>query len=161
MKDVEHAGSRALSAVFIFYLALVALLTLAPPPLSQSNGLSGINLVPLIPSIQCFVPDPGQPPTANFCYRIMLGNVVLFVPFGVLLPLVSARRITIGVLVITTVAASVAIEALQYAGTLLGSPRWSDIDDVLLNLVGAIAGYAILLVAQQILRSVRPPAELG
>lgn len=161
MNDVKRAGSRPLSAVFILYLVVVALLTLAPPPLSQSNGLSGINLIPVIPSIQCFVPDPGQPPTAHFCYRIMLGNVMLFVPFGLLLPLVSARRVTIGVLLITTAAASFAIEALQYAGTLLGSPRWSDIDDVLLNLVGAIGGYAILLTTQLIFRLVRPRPELS
>ena len=65
---------------------------MAPPPISPSNGYFGTNLVPIVRSISCFVPDPGQPSTIAFCTRIILGNIALFLPFGFLFPLVFTER---------------------------------------------------------------------
>lgn len=59
------------------------MLTLAPAPISMSNGLFGTHLVPVIHSINCFVPNPGQPSTAAFCLRTIVGNLVMFVPLGI------------------------------------------------------------------------------
>jgi glycopeptide antibiotics resistance protein len=74
--------------------------------------------------------------------------VVLFLPFGLLFPLVFRGRPSIAAVALAAFAVSVSIELLQYAGRWVGSPRWSDVDDVIFNLIGALLGYAILRVVE-------------
>ncbi|QUL58196.1 VanZ family protein [Paenibacillus tritici] len=70
----------------------------------------------------------------------LLGNVAVFVPFGILLPLVisgyrSVVRLTLlSVLVITFLEL---LQMLLHVGSL-------DIDDLLLNLLGVWTGYVLL-----------------
>ena len=128
---------------FAFYVILLGVVTLAPPPFSPSNGHSGTNFLPLLPSIRCFVPNPGQPPTTEFCIRTIMGNIAMFVPLGLMLPLISRKHLSAGRLLVVALIASVAIELLQYTGSRFGSARWSDVDDILFNLVGALIGYAL------------------
>jgi len=146
-------SASLLLGCFAFYVILIGVLTIAPPPLSRSNGLWGTNLVPVFHSIRCFVPDPGQPPTAFFCLQTIFGNIIMFIPLGLMLPLVSERIVSAGKVAATAFIVSLAIEAVQYAGRWLGSPRWSDIDDVLLNVTGALLGYALLRISQSASRS--------
>lgn len=134
--------------LFTIYMIAMVIATLAPPPISPSNGYPGINLVPVMRSISCFVPDPGQPSTTAFCTRIILGNIALFVPFGLLFPLVFRKWDSVKAVVVGAIALSVSIEVLQFAGRFLGSPRWSDVDDVLFNVLGAIFGYVILVLIE-------------
>ncbi|MBZ5736888.1 VanZ family protein [Nocardioides mangrovi] len=70
-------------------------------------------------------------------------NVALFVPFGLLLPLVagvrSARAVAVCGLVV-----SLGIELVQLAGDLTISPgRVADVDDLIGNTLGAVLGYAV------------------
>jgi len=75
-------------------------------------------------------------------------NVIMFIPYGVLLPLLwratdSARR-----LALTALAASASIELLQFVlGMTLGSRRMVDINDLIANTGGALVGLAILRLA--------------
>ncbi|HVF40358.1 MAG TPA: VanZ family protein [Gemmatimonadaceae bacterium] len=140
---------------FVLYLIFVGLFTIAPPPISRSNGLSGVNLIPVMRSIQCFVPDPGQPSTTKFCLEIILGNLLLFVPFGILLPLVSETPMSVKKVLTTALIASGLIEIVQFIGSRIGSPRWTDVDDVLLNVAGAVVGYAIVRSLMCLRRSVQ------
>ena len=129
------------------YVVLLGVVTLAPPPMSLSNGLWGLNLVPLVNSVRCFVPNPGQPSTTAFCIRTILGNVVIFVPFGMLLPLMWHRMSSVQRVALSALVVSSSIEILQYAGRRFGNPRWSDVDDVIFNVLGAMLGYAMLRLA--------------
>lgn len=62
------------------------------------------------------------------------GNIILFVPFGVLLPLAfKVERLTI----LYGCAASILVEIIQLAFA-MGA---ADIDDVILNTLGAVIGY--------------------
>ncbi len=67
-------------------------------------------------------------------------NVILFIPFGVLLPLVSTYFRSFAKITIFAIATSVLVETLQYF-----SERSADIDDVIMNLIGGIIGYSIYL----------------
>ncbi|MDQ3242158.1 MAG: VanZ family protein [Gemmatimonadota bacterium] len=140
-------------ACFVAYVFGVGVLTIAPPPLSRSNGLSGTNLIPLLNSIGCFVPDPGQPSTSLFCLQTIFGNLMMFLPLGFLLPLVSPRTHSLKTVLATAFLASLGIEAAQFAGSWLGSPRWTDVDDILLNVMGALVGYTILRMGQAVTRA--------
>jgi glycopeptide antibiotics resistance protein len=144
----HSTGARgAAYALFAGYVIALALITLAPPPLSPSNGAFGVNLVPLVNSVRCFVPVPGQPPTAHFCIRTIAGNIGMFVPFGLMAPFIAPRLSSAKAIVVAAVATSAGIETLQAIGQLIGSARWADIDDVIFNVAGAMIGYLFLSTA--------------
>jgi glycopeptide antibiotics resistance protein len=79
--------------------------------------------------------------------RYLIGNVLAFVPVGVFVPLLwpSARpwltALVAGFLL------SVLVEVGQLAASLvIGFPyRQSDVDDVIVNTIGAAAGYGVLV----------------
>lgn len=76
--------------------------------------------------------------------RNLLGNVVLFIPLGAL-PLIFPKIRSFGRFILTVSLTITAVELLQFV-TLLGS---CDIDDLILNLVGAAAGYLIIRVSHK------------
>ena len=80
---------------------------------------------------------------------------MLFFPLGILLPLVWSRlRFRNGIAI--AIALSVSIELLQYASRVLGSKRLADVNDVILNVLGACVG--LVLVALLRWRPGRRPA---
>ena len=89
------------------------------------------NLIPLRATLDAWRHGPGA-----FTYHVS-GNLLWFVPLGIIL----ARRGKHGWrrALLTGAGLSVALEALQW---LLGTGM-PDIDDVLLNALGALVGYSI------------------
>lgn len=69
----------------------------------------------------------------------LLGNVLVFLPLGLFLPSLWPRMRSLGYFLISVTAAVFLIELVQLF-TLLGS---CDIDDLILNLLGAAIGYLI------------------
>lgn len=157
----EEETREGVSAFLCFcvYVVVVGATTLAPPPMSTGNGHFGTNLLPLINSFRCFIPNPGQPSTTRFCLETIIGNLALFVPLGALLPLLSRER-TSAIRVLTIAgAASVSIESLQFAGRWVGNNRWSDVDDVIFNIAGAMAGFALFQLVGRYARRAIPTSE--
>ncbi|MEU0375767.1 VanZ family protein [Streptomyces cyaneofuscatus] len=69
------------------------------------------------------------------------GNVLLGVPFGLLLPFLVPRRLRMISMTLLTAAVMVLVELVQGA---LVTGRAFDIDDVILNTSGALLGYFLL-----------------
>lgn len=67
-----------------------------------------------------------------------LANVLMFVPLGVLFPIVFPKARTLGQAALRLLCCSVAIEFVQFW---IG--RSADIDDVLLNTLGGVLGYLL------------------
>lgn len=67
-------------------------------------------------------------------------NVLMMVPFGILLPLVKKNKVNVFLLAAYTFLFSLSIETLQ----LLDPSRSSDVTDLITNTVGGILGYIIL-----------------
>ena len=86
--------------------------------------------------------------------RYLIGNVVAFVPIGLLVPVARPQRHSVLMVVGVALAASLAIESLQLALSLaIGyAYRVADVDDVILNIVGALIGYAIFRAAAAVAR---------
>ena len=77
-------------------------------------------------------------PFANEEGKLILLNYLMFIPFGILLPIVFRQyRITIKKVLLITLIVVIVIEVLQ---TLFFS-RLADIDDVIANTAGSITGY--------------------
>ena len=84
-----------------------------------------------------------HPHLTRFCLRNTLGNVALFMPLGILLPLVDTRFRSLKRVLLLALCLSLTIETLQFALRFVGNPRAVDIDDVLLNTLGACLGFLI------------------
>ncbi|MET8176544.1 VanZ family protein [Streptomyces clavifer] len=69
------------------------------------------------------------------------GNLLLGVPFGILLPIMVPRRLRMVRMALLTVLVMAVIELVQGA---LVAGRAFDIDDVILNTSGALLGYIVL-----------------
>ncbi|MBQ3307999.1 MAG: VanZ family protein [Bacilli bacterium] len=75
--------------------------------------------------------------TSRYFFKNVVGNMLMFLPFGFFISIyLDADDIKIPILL--TIVASIAIEIVQM---IIG--RVFDVDDILLNLVGAILGFYI------------------
>ena len=131
-------------AIFISYLVVVAALTIVP---LQPKAVSGVGLVSFIPgrtTIGCYRQLTGTPVEVWICNMQQLGNSLLFVPMGLLLPLVWFRFSSALTTVSSALAASVTIEVIQYLQQSMGMKRSVDVDDVILNVFGALIGYLLI-----------------
>ena len=75
----------------------------------------------------------------DFFYN-SIGNLVWFIPWGILFPLVQKKQVHFSQTFISGLLLSLVIETLQFF-LITGV---TDIDDVIFNTLGAMIGYAIL-----------------
>jgi glycopeptide antibiotics resistance protein len=161
-KTVKESGSRgapgtpplsgwgravAMLAAFagtVVFAVLLARLTLEPSAASES--LTHSNLRPG-DSIRDYLAQPAFRDTV----KQLGGNIVLGVPFGMLLPvLVPRARGLIRVICVT----ALVMLLVELAQGVLVTGRAFDVDDVLLNTTGAVIGY--LLIGRRLGRAVHP-----
>lgn len=74
-------------------------------------------------------------------------NIILFIPFGVFLPIVFSKKRSLYKTAIMCFMMTFSVEFIQY---FIG--RSSDIVDVLTNLLGGIIGYIVFAIADNIFR---------
>lgn len=77
----------------------------------------------------------------------LLGNVVCFIPFGFVIPILTQKQ-TMVRMVLLSLLASVLIELLQLV-SLLGS---CDVDDIILNTFGGLLGYLLFVLGRKLVR---------
>lgn len=132
-------------SVFYLYLLLVATLTLLPQ-MDFNSAIpqrSYVNLVPVLRSLEKL--EDARECIISICFYNWLGNLLanlmLLFPLGILLPAISPRVNTAAKLALVAFCISASIEVFQYLLQYWGIYRFSDIDDVLLNVAGALAGF--------------------
>jgi glycopeptide antibiotics resistance protein len=84
-------------------------------------------------TIAGFLREGGWPMVVN-----VLGNLAAFVPLGILWPMLRRGRTTAARVAGLSAAVSFLIESLQFASR----RRVADVDDVILNALGGLIGYA-------------------
>ena len=138
--------TKLLVAALVLNIGVIFAFTIVPTHLSGFRNPRSyhINIIPLGYSFTCFLQDSNQHPhITTFCLRNTLGNLALFVPLGILLPLVSNRFLSLKRVLLFALMLSVGVEAIQFLLRFFGNPRAVDIDDVILNALGACVGFAI------------------
>ncbi|WP_371749207.1 VanZ family protein [Streptomyces sp. NBC_00280] len=133
---------------FVFMVAfavILARLTLEPSP--ASAALTHTNFHPGN-SLRAYLDQPEM----RDAIRQIGGNVLLGVPFGVLMPIVAPR--TRGLLRVLFLTALVMLMVEVAQGAMI-TGRAFDIDDVILNTTGALIGY--LLLGRRLSRAVHAP----
>lgn len=78
----------------------------------------------------------------------LLGNVLCFVPFGLVLPIMSRRHRGAVRITVLSFLASLLVELIQLVSK-VGS---CDVDDIILNTLGGLLGYLIFWCCQRVVR---------
>lgn len=137
---------------FVLYLLAVLHLVLFPIEVDfgsyASENLGYINAIPLL--------------TADL--RSFLSSVILMVPLGVFLPLLSPTSLSVKTIARQTFKLSLAIELTQFlTNVILGSARLPDVNDVIANTLGGVLGYLlfkqmsrIVVIGESFYRGARP-----
>lgn len=120
--------------LMVAFAVVLAKLTLQPSPASEA--LTHTNLHPGR-SLRAYLDQP----ELRDAVRQIGGNLLLGVPFGILVPVVAPR--TRGVLRVLLLTATVML-LVEFAQGALVTGRAFDVDDVILNTTGALIGYLLL-----------------
>ncbi|MFD5073916.1 VanZ family protein [Streptomyces sp. NPDC058371] len=131
-------------AAMVAFAAALARLTLEPSPASEA--LTHNNLHPGR-SLHAYLSQPAL----RDAVKQIGGNLLLGVPFGVLLPMLAPQ--TRGVLRVVLLTAGVMLLVELVQGAFI-TGRAFDVDDVILNTAGALVGY--LLLGRRLGRAVHP-----
>ena len=144
----------AYGAFYLYMLGLISL-TLMPLYLDGSVYHSGSlygNLVPILNTLHDIGRNPESLFMNAFWLRNIFGNIVAFIPFGVLFPIIFKRKGRTLHTVLYGFGLTLAIELTQlftsYAGI---SYRIFDIDDIILNVIGVFIGTLLLKGMQRLL----------
>lgn len=139
--------------LFIIYLICVYNLALPNLPgriiplirLQRDIGQRQLNLIPLVEMINlALYPNP-EVHHSQFVFNV-IGNIVMFMPFGFFMPLLWKRWTSMKWMVFVGLCTSVSIEFIQY---------WiggiADIDDLITNTAGVFLGYLCFLLFRRLL----------
>lgn len=126
--------------LLIAYLVALAILVFLPFGRAMELG-DRLNLEPLATIDRAFDQGP-----RSLAFRLMIANIAAFIPLGILLPLAFPAVARLAAVLIGAVALSSAVEMGQLAISLnLGyAYRSTDVDDVILNVAGAVIGYTAI-----------------
>lgn len=140
-------------------------LALFPLPVSPSAieilraGVEGpprVNLIPFASVVAAMTGDAG-PQQPSF----IVGNVVAFIPLGILGPLLLSRLRHWSSVLVLGFLVSLLTESVQWLGSLGYGFAWKsfDVDDLVLNTIGTVVGFAAyrLVLGRDLERLVEPP----
>ena len=132
--------------VTVVYFCGLAAATLEPNHNSRLlvEDTTGVELRPDLTVLTCSSASltPGSK-ERHFCMYNAKGNFLLFLPLGLLIPLVWRRR-SFGKSILIAITVSVTIEIIQFISRIWGSYRAVDINDVILNTLGACLGLIVM-----------------
>lgn len=150
--------------IIIMYIGIVLILTLAPYKESIYYGVS-YNITPF-KSIGNYLRHMGNFGLINWSaveylpfgflkfalniftvsFSNLLGNIILFLPLGILVP----TLVTKGKGIVTLSAGLLLSGLIEIGQFLVLSSRRADIDDIILNVLGAMIGYGIFRILNEI-----------
>lgn len=136
--------------IFALYLCLLFFVTLFEPGSRHSSSVQHLNLLPFA-SIVSYIRKGGGALLVN-----IIGNILVFMPAGFLLPMLGIRLSTLLRVAFACMLISVLIETLQYFTT----TRVTDIDDVILNVTGGVAGYICYALVRALNRPALPETKV-
>ena len=119
-------------------------LTVIPMPFNRLEV--GINLIPFVNTISN-LKMAWRYPKFNFAthtFENFFGNIILFIPLGIFLPFMAFKYRSLIHVAILAFICSALIETTQFIEGLFGIYRYVDVDDVILNTLGAILGFVII-----------------
>ena len=136
--------------VFFIYILCVISVTLFPLFITfgrNNNGIS-VNLIPIVGTVKEISSIPSDASMHIFMIKFWVkeigGNMLLLFPLGAMLPMLWEKFRSCTKTVFFAFCLSLSIETMQLLSGYLGNiGRAFDIDDVLLNTLGALLGFLL------------------
>lgn len=137
--------SNSMVLLMSCYVASVAAFTIVPLPYSELHHdlRESINFEPIVNSVRTLL-DTSRGKNrllAMDALQNITGNILLFVPLGILLPIANHKFASYKRIFAIAACCSISIELTQLFSRLIHNYRQVDIDDVIFNTIGAILGY--------------------
>ena len=111
------------------------------------------NFIPFKETISSFN-DLSSSFSTIFAIRIflinVLGNIILFMPLGFSLPIINQNFNNIKSIFKISLFSTISIESIQFITSLFGGTRATDIDDIILNVLGGLLGFLIFVILSKI-----------
>ena len=143
MKKLQLSALRHLTVyALIFFTILVFDATLLIGGINFMPPYYFLNLAPFE-----WLRHPYEMGMERMASQLVL-NILMFVPFGLLLPMVFPRLRACWKTLLAALGITVLIEVLQYF-----TGRSADIDDVIMNVLGAVMGYGLFALLNKALQS--------
>ena len=129
--------------MFQVYLTLLISVTLFPLRIGDGNVDLFVNFIPIVNSVKDLMVDVNSMGffMVKFWIINILGNIVLLAPLAFIMPIISKKFRSLKSVVILCFCTSCFIEFLQFLSLFIGNLRSIDIDDVILNTLGAFIGF--------------------
>ena len=139
---------RAELIFFLFYIYIVGVMSLTVLPLPftrfKTPNEDGINIIPVVNIVKGLLEIISKRETlSEHSFQNIFGNIILFIPLGVFLPIVSNKYSAVYKVAGLACACSVSIELTQLILRQFEIYRSVDIDDVILNTSGAVLGVIV------------------
>jgi glycopeptide antibiotics resistance protein len=138
-----------LNVFFIYILCLIGV-TLFPLEISFDKNYRwiSVNVIPVIVTIKDIAHTTNDPNMPSYMIKFWIknigGNLILLLPLGIMVPMLWGKFNGAVKTTLYAFCLSLSIEALQLASFYIGNTgRAFDIDDILLNTIGAYIGYII------------------
>ncbi|MBE6636590.1 MAG: VanZ family protein [Ruminococcaceae bacterium] len=154
--------TEALRLLFVCYVTGLINLVLVPNNLWNSFWFGIFTKQPILGLGELFRPDfsynftsvfyeclIGERILGDWVLRMLIGNALMFVPMGILLPL-AWSKITSRCMLFLSWILPLVIELLQ---PMIG--RSFDIDDLLMNVSGILIGYGVVSFVRAIMKAIR------
>lgn len=136
-----------LNVFFIYMLCLIGI-TLFPLNIILDRDYSWIpiNLIPVIGTAKEVIKTTNNPNMRSFMIKFWIknigGNLILLLPIGIMVPILWGKFDSLIKITFFAFCLSLGIETLQLISGYIGNiGRAFDIDDILLNTVGASIGF--------------------
>ncbi|WP_367281276.1 VanZ family protein [Demequina lignilytica] len=145
---MRGAGARVLLwGALVACLAGIAFLTVGASTSFSNSGTSSVNLT-LFQEIERALRSDSRIAWLN-----LIGNLAMFAPLGAVLVALMRRLTVVLRVMVATVVSGMLSAAIEIAQLALG--RVADIDDVLLNTLGAFGGAVVAAVVIGVANAVR------
>ena len=148
-REEQLSGQRfAARLLLVFYLGCILALTFSPQP-SPGSAIASVpvdlEITPILVPFRT-ISDMLRYRLASEIMINLVGNIVVFVPFGILMALVYPGLATWRRIAVAGALFSLGIELGQLGVSLaLGFEyRQTEIDDVILNVTGVLLGFGLL-----------------
>ena len=128
--------------LFVVYIVILIYLLFLEREIDPEVG---VNYEPFY-SFKMFYPllKSDYMPYRYLAFENLFGNILMFIPMGFYLPSLFKKQKKFFVMLLTVICISTSIECIQFF-TKLGT---TDIDDIILNVLGAIIGYIFYLIVK-------------
>lgn len=151
---------ESLMVLFSLYIMVVIGITQFPLYIGQDtfyHPAIRFNMVPVVNTVKDISRELQDPIMRSFYLKFwsknLLGNLVLLLPFGAILPMIKKKYDNIWKILFASFAISLLIETFQLLSFFIGNNnRFFDVDDILLNVSGALLGYLIYRSSEKVVR---------